>query len=287
MAPSPRCRSSRRAGPPIRSARPSSTRSELDAAWARRGKTEIRVGSTRTVDSACASDFAEGAGGAHDDAGRRAGDAGAGDAGAAGRGACPAHGSGFAARAGGLGVTRERHDERGATTPWYLTSGIFGGGSKAASRVAEDRTRPDQSCKGVLFELLNEMDGLGEDADVLFLLTTNRPDILEPALASRPGRVDLTIEVPLPDGEGRRRMFELYGRGLTLKGVDVPRWIARTEGASGAFIRELLRKAAVFAAEEGQEIVVEDRHLDDAIRELVLCGGGLTKSLLAAQKMIE
>ncbi|WP_437278661.1 AAA family ATPase [Sorangium sp. So ce375] len=153
--------------------------------------------------------------------------------------------------------------------------------------VAEDRTRPDQSCNGVLFELLNEMDGLGEDADVLFLLTTNRPDILEPALASRPGRVDLAVEVPLPDGEGRRRMFELYGRGLTLKGVDLPRWIARTEGASGAFIRELLRKAAVFAAEEGQEIVVDDRHLDDAIRELVLCGGGLTKSLLAAQKMTE
>lgn len=152
--------------------------------------------------------------------------------------------------------------------------------------VAEERTRPDQSCNGVLFELLNEMDGLGEDADVLFLLTTNRPDILEPALASRPGRVDLAIEVPLPDAEGRRRMFELYGRGLTLKGVDLPRWIARTEGASGAFIRELLRKAAVFAAEEGQEIVVEDRHLDDAIRELVLCGGGLTKSLLAAQQMI-
>ncbi|XXX74159.1 AAA family ATPase [Sorangium sp. So ce134] len=153
--------------------------------------------------------------------------------------------------------------------------------------VAEERSRPEQSCNGVLFELLNEMDGLGEDADVLFLLTTNRPDVLEPALASRPGRVDLAIEVPLPDGEGRRRMFELYGRGLTLKGVDLPRWIARTEGASGAFVRELLRKAAVLAAEEGEEIVVEDRHLDEAIRELVLCGGGLTKSLLAAQRMSE
>ncbi|WP_441289798.1 hypothetical protein ACSRUE_03685 [Sorangium sp. KYC3313] len=47
----------------------------------------------------------------------------------------------------------------------------------------------------------------------------------------------------------------------------------------------MLRKAAVFAAEEGQEIVVDDRHLDEAIRELVLCGGGLTKSLLAAHDL--
>jgi ATP-dependent 26S proteasome regulatory subunit len=45
--------------------------------------------------------------------------------------------------------------------------------------------------------------------DIIVVLTTNRPDILEPALAARPGRVDLAVELPLPDAEGRRRLLEL------------------------------------------------------------------------------
>ena len=57
-------------------------------------------------------------------------------------------------------------------------------------------------------------------------------------------------------------------------------FVQRTEGASPAFIRELLRRAALFAAEEGGEFVVEDRHLEEALRELVICGDELTKSLL-------
>ena len=56
---------------------------------------------------------------------------------------------------------------------------------------------------GVLFELLNQMEGLAEDEDLLFVLTTNRPDLIEPALAARPGRIDLALEIPLPDADGR------------------------------------------------------------------------------------
>src|SRR6185437_8005540 len=55
----------------------------------------------------------------------------------------------------------------------------------------------------LLFQLLNEMDGLGEDADVTFVLTTNRADLLEPALAQRPGRVDHAAGLPLPDADAR------------------------------------------------------------------------------------
>jgi cell division protease FtsH len=66
----------------------------------------------------------------------------------------------------------------------------------------------------VLFELLNAMDGLDEDHDVLFVLTTNRPERLEPALASRPGRIDQAVELALPDAEGRARLLALYGEGL-------------------------------------------------------------------------
>lgn len=147
--------------------------------------------------------------------------------------------------------------------------------------VAEERTRRDAGCATpLLFELLNEMDGLADDADVLFLLTTNRPEILEPALAARPGRIDQAFEVPLPDEACRRRLIELYGKGLELQAKNLERFIDRTKGASPAFIRELMRKAALFAADEGPAIVVEDRHLDEALRELVIHGGELTKALL-------
>jgi ATPase family associated with various cellular activities (AAA) len=152
--------------------------------------------------------------------------------------------------------------------------------------IAEDRTNK-VGATPMLFELLNEMDGLANDADVLFLLTTNRPDLLEPALASRPGRVDQAIEIPVPDESCRRRLLELYARRLTLQVADMPRLIARTEGASGAFIRELLRKAALFAAASGEgEIIVNDRHLDAALHELVVQGGDLTRSLLGFRSRI-
>jgi ATP-dependent 26S proteasome regulatory subunit len=56
----------------------------------------------------------------------------------------------------------------------------------------------------LLFTLLDAMDGVGSDADVTFMLTTNRADILEHALADRPGRVDLAIEIPRPAALFRR-----------------------------------------------------------------------------------
>ena len=114
--------------------------------------------------------------------------------------------------------------------------------------IAEERTEQDSGCNALLFELLNQMDGLADDADVLFLLTTNRPDILEPALAARPGRIDQAIMIPLPDRDCRRRLFELYSLGLTMRLEHLPELIEQTEGVSAAFIRELMRKAALFSA---------------------------------------
>lgn len=146
--------------------------------------------------------------------------------------------------------------------------------------IAEDRVSAGQCTQPVLFELLNQMDGLADDCDVLFVLTTNRPEILEPALASRPGRVDQAYEVPLPDAECRRRLFELYFEGLQVEVKNLDSFIKRTGGASAAFIAELVRKAALFAAPEGDPIVVHDRHLDEAMHELCLIGGAVTKSLL-------
>ena len=55
--------------------------------------------------------------------------------------------------------------------------------------VAMERTLPGMESNPLLFQLLNEMDGLEEDADIVFVLTTNRVELLEPALAARPGRI--------------------------------------------------------------------------------------------------
>lgn len=149
--------------------------------------------------------------------------------------------------------------------------------------VAEDRMNEPQ-CAPLLFELMNEMDGLPGDADIQFLLTTNRPQALEPALASRPGRVDQAIEFPLPDAHCRKRLFELYARGLDAQAVDFDVIVGRTAGVSPAFIKELLRRAALNAAirSPDERIAITDDDLNHALRDIVLSGGALSSRLLGA-----
>ena len=147
--------------------------------------------------------------------------------------------------------------------------------------VAEDRER--NRCAAILHELLNEMDGIGERDQVTFLLTTNRPEALEPALAARPGRVDQAVYFPLPDEECRRRLFGVYGRGLDLAAINLTRWVGQTDGVSPAFIEELLRKAALTAAERGEAsrpMQVREEDVQGAVRDLVQFGGELTQKLL-------
>lgn len=113
--------------------------------------------------------------------------------------------------------------------------------------VAAERTMP-MGDNGVLFELLNQMEGLDADADLLFLLTTNRADLIEPALAARPGRIDLALEIPLPDAAARARLVRLYAEGIPLDPAGEADLVARTDGLTGAFIKELMRQAALRAA---------------------------------------
>lgn len=144
--------------------------------------------------------------------------------------------------------------------------------------IAQERGFPGMQTQPMLFELLNQLDGISDDADILYVLTTNRPDILEPALAARPGRVDLVIELPMPDAEGRRRLLDLYARGLPLEGVDLDGYVDRTVGASPAYIKEMLRRAALLAAIAGSP-KVEAQHLDQAMSELE-SGGELAKRIV-------
>ncbi len=152
--------------------------------------------------------------------------------------------------------------------------------------IAEDRgMHPGQH--PLLFQLLNEVDGLTSDADVTFLLTTNRADLLEPALAQRPGRVDQAVELPLPDAEGRRRLLALYRGNLDLKLVDADPIIASTEGVTASFFKELLRRAALVSAEHADgaaqgALAVGDAELREALEQLLAERNKLTRILLGA-----
>jgi hypothetical protein len=107
--------------------------------------------------------------------------------------------------------------------------------------IALDRQLPGGEHNALLFQLLNEMDGLAEDADVLFVLTTNRVDMLEPALAARPGRIDQAIELSLPDPDARRLLLELYTQAPLPDDADDI--VSRLDGVAPAFIKELARRA--------------------------------------------
>jgi len=144
--------------------------------------------------------------------------------------------------------------------------------------IAQERGFPGMQTQPLLFELLNQLDGISDDADILYVLTTNRPDILEPALAARPGRVDLAVELPMPDAEGRQRLLELYARGLKLDGVRLESYVERTAGASPAYIKEMLRRAALLAA-IAKSPSVTHQHLDQAMSELE-SGSDLAKRIV-------
>lgn len=149
--------------------------------------------------------------------------------------------------------------------------------------VAEDRAYGPGPAP-VLFELLDAMDGAAEDADLLFLLTTNRADLLEPALAARPGRVDVAVEIGLPDADARRRLLELYGRGvpLTWSPDDVTRAVERTEGVTASFVKELLRRAVLESLTErpGALGEVTAQHVDRALDDLLDSTQSVTRALL-------
>jgi ATP-dependent 26S proteasome regulatory subunit len=149
--------------------------------------------------------------------------------------------------------------------------------------IAQDRGVMGRFGNPLLFDVLNEMDGMAEDADVAFVLTTNRADVLEPALAARPGRVDLAVQIPLPDEDARRGLLELYGRGLEVRLTNVDSIVGRTSGVTAAFIKELVRKAALLAANRSagdERIRVSDEDFTGSLDDLLAERSALTRVLL-------
>ena len=150
--------------------------------------------------------------------------------------------------------------------------------------IARERTEMRTGMEEVLLnKLLNEMDGLREDAEVLFILTTNRPDQIERALISRPGRIDQAIEFPLPDEEGRAKLTKLYARDLQISDDLLESIVRRTKGVSAAFIRELMRRCAQFLIEASGGKVLSQTAVDAALEEMLFAGGSLNRRLLGGE----
>jgi SpoVK/Ycf46/Vps4 family AAA+-type ATPase/intein/homing endonuclease len=104
----------------------------------------------------------------------------------------------------------------------------------------------------VVSQLLAEMSGIEEIENVVVIATTNRPDIVDPALL-RPGRFDRLIYVPAPDEKTRLEIFKVHTREMPLKGVSLDKLAKEADGYSGADIEALAREAAMFALREDQK----------------------------------
>jgi hypothetical protein len=154
--------------------------------------------------------------------------------------------------------------------------------------VAEERSMGPASSP-VLFDLLDAMDGAAPDADLLFLLTTNRADLLEPALAARPGRVDVAVEIELPDAVARERLLALYGRGvpMALTPEDIATAVERTDGTTASFLKELIRRSVLESLHDTDGpagaatlTAVTGAHLTRALDDLLDSAQGVTRTLL-------
>ena len=148
--------------------------------------------------------------------------------------------------------------------------------------VAEERSLGPASSP-VLFDLLDAMDGAAPDADLLFLLTTNRADLLEPALAARPGRVDIAVEIALPDAAARERLLTLYGQNvpLALTEQDVNLAVERTDGTTASFLKELIRRSVLESLHDDPALpAVTGAHLARALDDLLDAAQAVTRTLL-------
>ncbi|GAA1405976.1 ATPase [Glutamicibacter uratoxydans] len=143
--------------------------------------------------------------------------------------------------------------------------------------IAEDR-HFGHGPQPLLFEVLDSLDGLDADADVAFVLTTNRVESLERALVQRPGRIDLAVEIPRPELEGRLALLKLYGGHVHASEETLAEVAQLIEGTTASFVKELIRRTVLIAAIKAQS--PKDEDLLTAARELMSDQALLTRNLL-------
>lgn len=119
-----------------------------------------------------------------------------------------------------------------------------------------------------LNQLLVEMDGFDERANIILIAATNRPDILDPALL-RPGRFDRQIAVEAPDLKGREAILKVHAQGKPLtEQVDLRQIAKRTPGFTGADLANVLNEAALLTARSNMQFI-DERAIDEAIDRVI------------------
>ena len=131
----------------------------------------------------------------------------------------------------------------------------LGGRRGRPNRTSEEET--------TLNQLLVEMDGMAGSESIVWMAATNREDMLDPAVR-RPGRVDRVVEVGLPTQVDRAEILRIHAAKTPVAGdVDMDRLAALTVGYSGAELANLLNEAAIFAVQDGSEVITS-AHLEQA-----------------------
>src|SRR5918992_1864218 len=148
------------------------------------------------------------------------------------------------------------------------------GGSEGDSHVTER----------VISQMLTELDGLEDLKGVVVIGATNRPDIIDEALL-RPGRFDRMLEVPVPDKESRKHIFQIHTKKKPLESdVNLDKLVEMTEGMTGADIAALVNAAAMSAIKEhvrqksGSKLKISMKHFETALNK-VRKGGSKGKTI--------
>lgn len=132
-----------------------------------------------------------------------------------------------------------------------------------------------------LNQLLVEMDGFGANEGIIVMAATNRVDILDPAIL-RPGRFDRKIMVGRPDVKGREEILHVHAKDKPLaEDVDLKQVAQTTAGMTGADLENLMNEAAIFAAKEDRQYILQS----DIRKSFVKVGiGAEKKSRVVSEK---
>jgi cell division protease FtsH len=136
-----------------------------------------------------------------------------------------------------------------------------------------------------LNQILVEMDGFDTGTNVIVLASTNRPDVLDPALL-RPGRFDRQVVLDRPDIKGRKGILDVHVRGKPLdKNVDLLRIAQISPGFSGADLANVVNEAAILAARRNRK-TVSQLDFEEALEKVSLGPERRSRVISEKEKMI-
>merc|ERR1712195_187522 len=125
-----------------------------------------------------------------------------------------------------------------------------------ATKRFDAQTGADREVQRILMELLNQMDGFDQTANVKVIMATKRQDTLDPALL-RPGRLDRKIEFPLPDRRQKRMVFQVLTSKMNLhEDLDLEDFVARPEKISAADITSICQEAGMQAVRKNRYVIL-------------------------------